>query len=146
MGRTKPPSRAPVSRVAAFGIAASAGAIVEFGKNIFDAATEVQHQSEVLGLTTTAYQDFTKSAMLAGVSTDTVDTALKQFNAAQGAALSGTGNQAKAFNDLGVSAKIPAEQALPAVARALLSITDTARRSRDEVDLFGRSGEEQSGA
>lgn len=128
--------------LAAFGVSISAAAVVAFGKSVFDSAAEIQHQAEVLGLSTTAYQDFTKSAMLAGVSTDAVDTALKRFNAAQGAALSGTGNQAKAFNDLHVSAQLPAQQSLPAVAAALLSITDVARRSRDEVALFGRSGEE----
>ena len=126
----------------AFGVVASIGAMVSFGRSVFDAAEQVYHEAEVLGLSTDAYQAFAQSAMIAGVATDTVDMALRKFNASQGAALSGTGDQAKAFNDLGVSAKLPADEALPAVARSLLSIEDAARRSRDEVALFGRSGEE----
>ena len=128
--------------LAAFGVAMSAAALVGFGEKVLSDAAEIYHEAEVLGLTTDAYQAFSKSAMLAGVATDTVDTAIRKFVDSQGKALTGTGNQAKAFNDLGVSAKLPAEEALPAVAAALLSIEDPARRARDEVDLFGRSGQE----
>jgi hypothetical protein len=125
-----------------FGVALGAEAIVEFGKNVFEASEQIYHEAEVLGMTTTAYQAFAESGKIAGVSVDTIDTAIRKFVASQGTALTGTGNQAKAFNDLGVSAKLPAEDALPAVARALLAIADPARRARDEVALFGKSGEE----
>lgn len=130
----------------ALGIAASIGSVVEFGKSLFDSAEQVYHEAEVLGLTTTAYQAFAKSAQFAGVDVATVDTALRKFNVSQGEAQTGVGAAAKAFNDLGVNAKLPAEQAIPALARALLSISDQARRSRDEVAIFGRAGEEMNPA
>ncbi len=69
-------------------------------------------------------------------------TAVRRFNAAQGQAQEGLALQRRAFEDSGVDVNLTAQEALPAVARALLSITDTARRSSDEIALFGRSGEE----
>jgi hypothetical protein len=126
----------------ALGVSLSAGAIVEFGKAAFDAAAHIEHESQVLGLTSTAYQVFVESARLAGVETETVDSTLRKFNNSLGAAQEGTTAQAKAFRELGVNASLPAQDALPAIARALLDMTDKAEKARLETVLFGRAGQE----
>ncbi len=46
----------------ALGVVASVGALVQFGRTVFESAAEIQHESEVLGLSTDAYQAFTKGA------------------------------------------------------------------------------------
>jgi len=128
--------------LAQVGIAVGIGAIIGFGKEALNTAADVEHESEVLGLTSTALRDFQESARLAGVETATVDSAIRKFNDSQGKAQQGVKSQADAFRELGVDAMLPAEQALPLLANALLHITDVAEQSRLEVVLFGRSGEE----
>lgn len=116
--------------------------VIAFGEAAATAAAHVQHEAEVLALSVTAYQAFSEGAKTAGVQVDAVDTALRRFGASQGQAQSGTGEQAKVFRELGVSAFLPAEQALPKLARALLALNDSAKQSRDMVVLFSRSGVE----
>lgn len=128
--------------LSAFGLAASVGGIVEFGKSLSDNAAEMAHAAEVVGLSVTDYQAFTESAKIAGVQVDVVEASIKRFNTAQGDALAGLKLQAEAFRDLGVDASLPANEALPAIARALLATSDAAERARIETVLFGRSGQE----
>lgn len=126
----------------AFGVALSIGAVEQFGQSLLENAAHIEHEAEVLGLSSSAYQAFAKSAELAEVPIDTVEGALKRFNAAQGKAQEGSIAQAAAFRELGVDARLPAEEALPAVASALLAMSDTAERARIETLLFGKSGQE----
>lgn len=121
---------------------ASAAMVARFGEGLVSSAAEIQHESEVLSMSTTAFQDFTVSAQLAGVEVGAAETAIRKFNASQGAAQQGVKAQADAFKQLGVDAALPAEEALPAVARALLNMQDAALKSRLEVQLFGKAGEE----
>lgn len=122
--------------------AVSAGAILEFGRSLVESAAHIEHEAQVLDLSTTALQDFTESAKLAGVETDVVEIAIRKFGVAQGAALEGSQAQARAFRELGVSASLPGDVAIPMVARALLAMNEPARRARIETELFGRAGRE----
>jgi hypothetical protein len=126
----------------AFGVALSIEKVVEFGRAIIENAAAIQHQADVLGLSVIGYQAFIESAKSAGAATESIDIALRRFNNSQGAAQAETGAQAEAFRKLGVNAFIPAEEALPAVAKALLNIQNTSERARMEMILFGRSGQE----
>lgn len=128
--------------LATLGIGLGIGELVHLGEAAISSAENIYHQSEVLGITRDAYQAYTTSAADAGVAIDTVNMALLKFNKAQGEAQIGSKAQAEAFLELGVSANIPAQQALPAVAKALIGLDDAAERARLETVLFGRSGEE----
>jgi len=125
-----------------FGLALSVGGVIELGKAALESAAHIQHEAEVLNMGVVAYQAFTESAKSAGVETDTVDSAVRKFNASLGAAQKMTGSQADALRELGVSAFLPTEEALPAVAKSLLAVTEESRRTRLEVELFGRGGAE----
>lgn len=125
-----------------FGLALGVGALVEFGRQAFETAAHVEHEAEVLNMTATAYQAYTEAARSAGVSTETVDTAIRKFNASLGAAQTQTGAQADAMRELGVNAFLPTDEALAQVSRSLLNMADTSRRTKLEVELFGRSGAE----
>lgn len=120
----------------------SAGTIIQFGVSLEESAAHIEHEAEVLSLSSVALQDFTESAKLAGVEVGVVETAIRRFNAAQGAAQEGSKTQAEAFRELGVDANLSAQDAIPAVARALLNMTDAAKRARIEQELFGRAGQE----
>jgi hypothetical protein len=126
----------------AFGIALGVEKVIEFGRAVIESAAAIQHQADVLGLSVIGYQAFVEGAKMAGAATESIDTALRRFNNSQGQAQSETGAQAEAFRKLNVNAFLPAEQALPAVARALLAITNASERARLETILFGRSGQD----
>lgn len=125
-----------------FGLALGVGTVLAFGRSIWETANAIQHQAEVLNLSVVGYQALAESAKVANVEVETIDMALKKFNASQGQAQQQTGAQAEAFRQLGINAFDPAEKTLPAVAAALLKISNTAERARLETALFGRSGQE----
>ncbi len=116
--------------------------IFRFGEGLVESAAGVYHEAEVLQMGTTALQDFQESARLAEVDVATTDMAIRRFTVSLGLAQSGTGVQAKAFSDLGVSANQSSDEALPKIARALLDVHDAGKKAADEVALFSRSGEE----
>jgi hypothetical protein len=120
----------------------SVESVIRFGEANLEAAAHIEHEAQVLSMASTAYQAFSESARLAQVDTGLVEMALRKFNAVQGAALEGTNAQSKAFRELGVDASLPAEEAIPAVARALLDLQNEAEKARLETELFGKSGEE----
>lgn len=124
------------------GIGLGIGALIEFARATVESAAHIAHEAEVLNMTTTAYQAFTEAARTAGVETDTVDRSIRKFNTSLGAAQKGTGEQADALRDLHVNAFLPVEEALPAVARGLLGMTDLSKRARIETELFGKAGAE----
>lgn len=124
----------------------SAGAAFEMGKSALENAAGIEHEADVLQLSTGAYQDFSESAKVAGVSTETVDTSIRKFVDNLGKAEEGSKAQADALKQLGVSAHAPADVALPLVAQGLLNISDASERAVLEVALFGKSGEEMNPA
>lgn len=120
----------------------SAGAIVSLGASLEENAAHVEHEAEVLELASVAFQDFTESARLQGVETGAVEIAIRRFVAALGQAQEKSGTQREAFDQLQVSWHLAAQEALPAVARALLNMDDAAKRAAISRELFARGGQE----
>jgi hypothetical protein len=125
----------------AMGLAVSIGEVIQFGKATAEAAAQIEHESVVLGLTTTAYQAFRQAAIDNGVEADAVALAIGKFNKAMGDAQIGAGNGAKAFNELGVSTHQSNVAALAQVAAMMLG-KDAATQNRLSVELFSKSGRE----
>lgn len=137
-----------VAREAAgmFGVALSAGAIVEFGKQALENAASIQEEADMLGISTTALQAYQYAARDSGVATDQADMFLRRFIANLGAAEeSGAGPAAKAIERLGLTVDQLAADPSNAVyvfAAALERIKDPAERARIEMELGGRAGQD----
>jgi hypothetical protein len=130
------------SALGAIGLGVSVGGLLSFASGIEKNAAAIQHEAEVLGLTTDAYQAFAESAKLAGVDQDTADTAIRKFVDSLGKAQNGNKELQKDFDQLGVSWLQAADTALPAVSYALSNMTEANEQARISVDLMGRSGQE----
>jgi hypothetical protein len=128
----------------AFGVALSVGAVVEFGKSIFESTAHLDNQAKTLGISTDALQAYHAGAVLSGAGADIGDAAIQRFTRSLGDAQAGTKLQADAFQELGIHAYELAggtEAVLPRAAAALLDIQDASQRARLEVELFGKSGQ-----
>lgn len=129
----------------AFGIALSIGSVVEFGKSVLDTVAGLDAQARVAGVSVQALQAYRQAAREANVPVSDMDSAIQRFTRSMGDATAATGPARSAFYDLKLGADALAggpEAALPKVAAALLAIPDAAARARDEVALFGKSGQE----
>jgi hypothetical protein len=128
-----------------FGIALSVGAVVEFGKHLIESTAGLASQARAIGVSTDALQAYRAAAAAYGGTNQEADDAIRRFTRSIGDAADVMGPARKAFMDIGLTAHDLAggtEAALPHVANALLSIRDASERAREEVALFGRSGQD----
>lgn len=124
------------------GLALSAGAVLSFAKDLEEGAAHIEHEAEVLELSSVALQDFTESAKRSGVETEAVETSIRRFVAALGQAKEKSGAQRDAFEELKVSWHGAAQDTLPEVARALLNMDDATKRAELSRVIFARGGQE----
>lgn len=128
-----------------FGIALGVAEVVEFGKQIFEMAAEIQHGAEVLGVSTDQLQAFQFAARASGVALQDAQAAQQKFYAGLGMAYEGTGPALRALQDMGLNVgKLAADQkdASAIVARALLEETNQYERNAHIRELFGRGGQD----
>lgn len=119
--------------------------IIDFGVRVFESVAQLDNQAKVVGVSVEALQAYRAAAAEVGTSADDMDNAIKRFTKSMGDASTVVGPARTAFYDLHLTAADLAggpEAALPRVAAALLAITDPTIRARDEVALFGKSGQE----
>jgi hypothetical protein len=64
----------------AVGISLSVGAVVAFGKSVFDSASKIHDLAEQIGISTDAVQGFKFAAEQSGSSLDAVGTAIQKMN------------------------------------------------------------------
>ena len=126
------------------GIVLVADKFAQFFKSTLEGAESLTRLSKQTGLSTSAIQGFTRAARETGVGQEAVNAGLAKFTVAVGKAEIGSKQSATALSDLGISvrdfSKLKPDEQFQAVATKLAAIADPARRARDEVALFGRSG------
>jgi len=127
----------------AFGIAFSIGAVVNFGKKVFDSASQIHDLSEQLGISAEAVQGFKFAAEQSGSSLETVSRAITKMNEHLS---QGDKSTVKALQDAGVNFQtirnLKPEDAFLAIADAIQKIPDPMKQSELALQLFGKSGAE----
>jgi hypothetical protein len=134
------------SLTGAIGVVLIAEKFHEFFKSTLEGADALDRLSKQTGVSTTAIQAFSRAARDTDVSQEAVNNGLVKFTVAVGKAEIGSKQSAAALSDLGISvrdfSKLSPDQQLEKVAQKLAAIPDPARRARDEVALFGKTGVE----
>lgn len=127
----------------AFGVAFSVGAVVQFGKSVFDSASQIHDLAEKMGVSTDAVQGFKFAAEQSGSSLETVSTALTKMNANLA---EGDKSTVKALKDAGLSfaqiRNMSPEDAFLAITDAIQKIPDPMVQSDVALKLFGKSAGE----
>lgn len=126
------------SLLAAFGVSLSVGALVSFGKGLFDMAGSVSDLSDATGVSTTALQQFAYVGVSAGLSMDeigrSVGTLSERLAGGDESALS-------AVKRLGLSIdgllKAGPEEAFIQIGEAVGRMEDPMQRNAVAADLFG---------
>jgi hypothetical protein len=129
----------------AFGLVLSVDKLVGWSKSVFEATAALQAQAQVVGVSVEALQAYRDAGAESGIAIGDMDSAIQRFTRSMGDANAVVGPARTAFHDLHLNARDlagGAESSLPRVAAALLAIADPAERARDEVALFGKSGQE----
>lgn len=129
----------------ALGLSLGAAEIVSFGENALQAASQINHQAQVAGVTAEALQAYRAAVVQAGGSNDDADNLVKRLTKSIGTAQETVGPARQAFVALGLSVEDlqgGAETVLPLISQKLLSIQDVSERARIEFELFGRTGQE----
>ena len=133
-----------VNRVAGyFGIAFGVATVVNFGREIFRAADELQKLSDKTGLGVEALQAFKVAGDETGVTLETIARGATQL---QDRLASGDRSAKKAVEDLGLSFEalrsMKPEDQLIAISDALRTVGDSQDQIRIINDLMGRMGAE----
>lgn len=132
-----------LSAAGAFGVAFSVGAVVQFGKSVFDSASKIHDLAEQMGISTDAVQGFKFAAEQAGSSLDTVGTAITKMNSHLA---EGDKSTVKALKDAGLSFQdirnMRPEDAFLAITDAIQQIPDPMVQSDVALKLFGKSAAE----
>lgn len=136
-------------QVAKFGALVATGAVAGLTvltKQAFTAIDAMGKLSGNIGITTEALAGFQLAGELAGVSTESMDKALKKMVRSVGQAGQGLSTQVRAFKSLGLSfedlaAQTPEEQFL-AIADGMQNLGTASERAAASADIFGRAGVE----
>ena len=122
--------------------AAAAAALVGLAVSTAHTADELHDLGIRMGLTVEEVQSLGYAADRSGTSLEVLGTGLMTLQRQIGAARHGSAEAAAAFGALGIDpAKLgKAKDALPAVADALLRVTDDAERARLRMTLLGEAG------
>jgi hypothetical protein len=131
------------SLAGAFGVAFSIGAVVQFGKSVFDSASQIHDLAEQLGISSEAVQGFKFAAEQSGSSLEAVGRAITKLNEHLS---EGDKSTVKALRDAGLNfrdiASMKPEDAFLAIADAIQKIPDPMKQSELALQLFGKSGAE----
>jgi hypothetical protein len=138
---------------ASFGLVLGVGAIVAYGKRIFDATADLQEQADQIlgsGGNVEALQALRGVFLTTGISAEGGDKILSKLTRSLGEASEGSDKAQQAFKRLGLGSKdlagASADAALPLIAQKLLEITDETKRAAIEVAIFGKSGQQLESA
>ncbi len=109
-------------------------------------AGDLGEQAEQVGVSTDQLQAYRLAAAQAGIETEQMDVALTKLAKSMGTANDGNKEMIERFQELGVKlldAKgelRPVADVLPEVARGILGIESSSKRTAVLMDLFGKSG------
>lgn len=137
----------------AFGVALGVGAMVAFGKSVFNTTADLQEQADQIlgaGGNVEALQALRGIFLTNGVSQEQGDKILQRLTRSLGEAAEGSKKAQDAFHGMGLGAKelagTTADAALPLVAKKLLEIEDATKRAALETQIFGKSGQQLESA
>lgn len=135
---------ANTAKIGAAFAAAGAGAAAAMVKMRMQAIDSLAKTADKLGVTTEALAGFRHAAELSGVSTQQFDKALQNMGVQIANAAKGTGLAKRALDDLNLNAialtKLPLDQQMLEVAKAMESVESHSERTRIAYELFGARG------
>ena len=124
--------------------AASAGAILTFGKQAIDSANRIAKMSERIGASTEALSQYQHAAELSGTSFESVATAMKKMQKNVSDAADGLSTAKRAFEGINLSIadlqRMKPEDAFELIGDELSKVDDRARRTQIAMNIFGRAG------
>lgn len=133
------------SALSVFGVGLSVGAVTGFVKSTLSAADALKAAADTANVSAEQLQQWRFAASQSGSSAAEMDNALLQLNKRLGDfVIDGTGPAAKAFEELGLAARISSGElsgtgaVMDAAVAALVGIEDASRRASLQADLFGR--------
>lgn len=131
------------SAAGAFGVALSVGAIVNFGKSVFDSASKIHDLASQMGISTDAVQGFKFAAEQSGSSLDAVGTAIGKMNANLSG---GDKSTVKALEAAGLKFSdiraMKPEDAFLAISDAIQGMTDPMKQVEVGRKLMGKGFDE----
>ena len=137
----------------AMGLALGVGAMVAYGKSVFNTTADLQEQADQIlgaGGNVEALQALRGTFLTNGIAQEQGDKILQRLNRTLGEASEGSQKAQDAFKKLGLGSKDLAGQtadaALPLVAKRLLEIEDASKRAAIETALFGKTGQQLESA
>lgn len=127
-----------------FAVSAAAAAVVYLEKRFVELGSAIGDTADKIGVTAEELQALRYAGKLAGVETETLDSALMVFTRNLGQAQMGLGNARKALGELGIGLddirnKGPAEL-FDLVAARIGRIEDPLKRNALLAQIFGRAG------
>ena len=124
--------------------AAAAGGVAVLLKSSIDMADQAGILAGKLGVTTEALSRLQYAAKLSDVSQQSLESGMKRLSRTLTESAAGTGEAAKAFEALGLSAKdlinLPVDQQLGAIGDALNTVENASQKAAIAQQIFGRSG------
>ncbi len=124
--------------------AAAAGGVAVLIKSSIDMADQTGILAGKLGVTTEALSKLQYAAKLSDVTQASLEAGMKKLTRTLTDAANGTGEAAKAFEALGLSAKdlinLPVDQQLGAIGDALNTVENASQKAAIAQQIFGRSG------
>ena len=137
------------SAAATLGLALGVGAMVAYGKSVFNTTADLQEQADQIlgaGGNVEALQALRGIFLTNGISQEQGDKILQKLTRSLGEASEGSKKAKDAFHGMGLGAKelagTTADAALPLVAKKLLEIKDATKRAALEAAIFGKTGQQ----
>lgn len=122
------------------GIGFSVGAVVNFGRHVFDTASQIHDLSESLGISAEAAQRYRFAAEQSGATMDDVARSINFMNRALAEPTNGTVDALKAaglsFDQI---SRMNPEEAFNAITEAIRGIPDPTIQAKVATELFSRS-------
>jgi hypothetical protein len=130
------------------GVALTIGALVETTRRALEYAASLGETAQQLGVTTAALQEYRYIGTQVGISQEQMDKSLAKLSVTMGKARDGSKQQVGTFKELSgvlgrdiLKSANDAGQAIPLIGEALSKMEDPTRRSRLELELFGKTGQ-----
>lgn len=138
--------KGPLGQISAlFAGAFSVHAFKDFVMNAMDAADEMEHIAESVGLTAEAFNQLRHAAALTDTTQAQLVSGLEKMERTLGEAGQGSEKASEAFTQIGLSVealeRLTPEQQFKMIATAIAAIKDPSEKAAAAVDIFGKAGQ-----
>lgn len=135
-----------IATAAGAGLTALGAGVVNSSKEVATYGDNIDKMSQKLGLSATAYQEWSYVLGQAGTSIDNMSTGLKTMTNKLDDAKNGSAQNVEMFKKLGLSTedlnKMNREEVFAAVIKGFQGMSDSTERAALANDIFGKSGQE----